>query len=140
MVVFFVPISDLVGNMYSTGAYGTVYKARDINNPSDYVALKKVRIPLNEDGVPVSILREISLIRQLDKFQHPNIVRFLDVCHGPRQGGETSFTLFLVFEYVERDLAKFIQITPKEELNSKVKVITIADDSVRDAFKSSCDF
>ncbi|CAG7728557.1 unnamed protein product [Allacma fusca] len=109
----------IIGN----GAYGTVYKARDINNPSDYVALKKVRIPLNEDGVPVSILREISLIRQLDKFQHPNIVRFLDVCHGPRHGGESNFTLFLVFEYVERDLAKFIQITPKDELTSKIKNI-----------------
>ena len=50
-------------------------KARDIRNEGSIVALKKVRLPLNEDGVPLSTLREISLLKQLEKFQHPNIVR-----------------------------------------------------------------
>jgi serine/threonine protein kinase len=59
--------------LFFSGAYGTVYKARDLNEPGKHVALKKVRIPLNEDGVPVSILREIALVRQLERFQHPKI-------------------------------------------------------------------
>jgi len=107
-----------------TGAYGTVYKARDLNDPSKYVALKKVRIPLNEDGVPVSILREISLVRQLERFQHPNVVRFLDICHGPREGlGGAMLTLFLVFEYVEMDLTKYISVAGVDELTfTKIKV------------------
>ena len=56
------------------GAYGTVYRARDRTNDS-IVALKKMRFTLTEDGVPMAILREISLLKQLEKFDHPNIVR-----------------------------------------------------------------
>lgn len=58
-----------------SGAYGTVYKARDRNNPGNFVALKKVRVALTEDGVPMSTLREIALLKQLDSYQHPNIVK-----------------------------------------------------------------
>jgi hypothetical protein len=39
------------------------------------VALKKVRVPLTEEGVPMSTLREISLLKQMEKYEHPNIVR-----------------------------------------------------------------
>jgi hypothetical protein len=57
------------------GAYGTVYKARDLSNNGHVVALKKVRVPLADDGVPMSTLREIALLRQLDQYEHPYIVR-----------------------------------------------------------------
>nr|CAD7403912.1 unnamed protein product [Timema poppensis] len=57
------------------GAYGTVYKAKDLSNNGMIVALKKVRVPLTDDGVPMSTLREISLLKQLDTYDHPNIVR-----------------------------------------------------------------
>ena len=56
------------------GAYGTVYRARD-RATDRIVALKKMRFSLTEDGVPMAILREISLLKQLEKFDHPNIVR-----------------------------------------------------------------
>lgn len=59
------------------GAYGTVYKARDLANSGQIVALKKIRVPLTEDGIPTSTVREIALLRQLDEsYQHPNIVRY----------------------------------------------------------------
>ena len=58
-----------------SGAYGTVYKARDTANEGQMVALKKVRVPLTEEGVPMSTLREISLLKQMEKYEHPNIVR-----------------------------------------------------------------
>lgn len=38
-----------------------------------------MRFSLTEDGVPMAILREISLLKQLEKFDHPNIVRYVDV-------------------------------------------------------------
>lgn len=57
------------------GAYGTVFKARDLSNNGHVVALKKVRVPLADDGVPMSTLREIALLRQLDQYEHPYIVR-----------------------------------------------------------------
>ena len=60
------------------GAYGTVYKGRDTKNPGSYVAIKEIKIPLQEEGIPMNALREIGLLKQLDKFNHPNIVRWVD--------------------------------------------------------------
>ena len=57
-----------------TGAYGTVYKARDLTN-GHIVALKKVRIQTGEDGMPMSTLREITLLKHLGNLEQPNIVR-----------------------------------------------------------------
>lgn len=59
------------------GAYGTVYKAKDLGN-GQVVALKKVRVPLTEDGLPTSTLREIATLKQLEKFEHPHIVSTLE--------------------------------------------------------------
>lgn len=60
---------SLIGN----GAYGTVYKAKDLTS-GQVVALKKVRVPLTEDGLPTSTLREIATLKQLERFEHPHIV------------------------------------------------------------------
>ena len=67
----YLPLTNL---SLCAGAYGTVYRARDKTTDS-IVALKKMRFTLTEDGVPMAILREISLLKQLEKFDHPNIVR-----------------------------------------------------------------
>lgn len=95
-----------------TGAYGTVYKARDLSNDGVIVALKKVRVPLTDDGVPMSTLREIALLKHLDKYEHPNIVRLLDICHGQRLERERQLVLYLVFEHVEQDLASYLERVP----------------------------
>ena len=59
----------------SLGAYGTVYRGRDLTDQGKLVALKKIRISLTEDGIPVNAVREIALLKNLDNFRHPNIVR-----------------------------------------------------------------
>jgi serine/threonine protein kinase len=96
-------------NAIGTGAYGTVYKAQDLKN-EEIVAMKKVRIALTEDGVPMSVLREISLLRHLGKYNHPNIVRRMDICHGPRYDRE--MVLYLVFEHVDQDLNSYLEKCP----------------------------
>lgn len=94
------------------GAYGMVYKARSSKSES-FVALKKVRIPLTEDGVPIPIIREIALLKQLENFAHPNIVRLLDICDGKRSPTDPKhFTLHLVFEHVEQDLSSYLKHCP----------------------------
>ncbi|XP_046471723.1 cyclin-dependent kinase 4 [Neodiprion pinetum] len=104
---------SLIGN----GAYGTVYKAKDPAS-GQVVALKKVRVPITDDGLPTSTLREIAALKQLDQFEHPHIVKLLDVCQGLSTEDERSetvnrgLTLWLVFEHVERDLASFMASCP----------------------------
>nr|CAD7600091.1 unnamed protein product [Timema genevievae] len=102
---------EFVGTGFN-GAYGTVYKAKDLSNNGMIVALKKVRVPLTDDGVPMSTLREISLLKQLDTYEHPNIVRLLDICHGQRLEREQQLVLFLVFEHVDQDLACYLERCP----------------------------
>lgn len=56
------------------GAYGKVYKARDLKN-GRFVALKRVRVQTEEEGMPLSTIREVAVLRQLESFEHPNVVR-----------------------------------------------------------------
>lgn len=79
------------------GTYGVVYKATDMDTGETY-ALKKVRLEHEEDGVPGTAIREISLLKEL---KHPNIVRLQDVVHNDNE-------LFLVFEYLNRDLKQYL--------------------------------
>ena len=53
------------------GTYGVVYKARDRRDDS-VVALKRIRLDQEEEGVPSTAIREISLLKEL---KHENIVR-----------------------------------------------------------------
>jgi cyclin-dependent kinase len=53
------------------GTYGVVYKAKN-RETGDIVALKKIRLEREDEGVPSTAIREISLLKEL---QHPNIVR-----------------------------------------------------------------
>ncbi len=53
------------------GTYGVVYKARDINT-NRVVALKKIRLEAEDEGVPSTAIREISLLKEL---KDDNVVR-----------------------------------------------------------------
>lgn len=79
------------------GTYGVVYKAQD-RLSGDIVALKRIRLDNEDEGVPCTAVREISLLKEL---RHPNIVRLHDVLHRDKK-------LTLVFEYADTDLKKFI--------------------------------
>eukprot|EP01013_Petalomonas_cantuscygni_P016982 TRINITY_DN34074_c0_g1_i1.p1 TRINITY_DN34074_c0_g1~~TRINITY_DN34074_c0_g1_i1.p1 ORF type:complete len:325 (-),score=57.87 TRINITY_DN34074_c0_g1_i1:181-1155(-) len=81
------------------GTYGEVYMARRVAN-DDIVAIKHIPLESEEEGIPSTAIREISLLREL---HHPNIVRLLDVYHTERPR-----RLSLVFEYCNEDLKHFI--------------------------------
>ncbi|CAH9087054.1 unnamed protein product [Cuscuta europaea] len=86
------------------GTYGKVYRARE-RATGRIVALKKTRLPEDEEGVPPTTLREISLLRMLSRDRH--IVKLIDVKQGQNKEGKT--VLYLVFEYMDMDLKKFIR-------------------------------
>ena len=73
------------------GTYGVVYKAVDTTTDT-VVALKT--IPLDDEGIPSTAIREISLLKELN---HPNVVSLFDVVHSERK-------LTLVFEHLDEDL------------------------------------
>lgn len=47
-----------------SGTYGVVYKALD-RKSGQFVAIKKMIVQLEHEGVPSTTLREISLLREL---------------------------------------------------------------------------
>ncbi|CAH8370968.1 unnamed protein product [Eruca vesicaria subsp. sativa] len=86
------------------GTYGKVYRARE-KATGKIVALKKTRLHEDEEGVPSTTLREISILRMLAR--DPHIVRLMDVKQGLSKDGKT--VLYLVFEYLDTDVKKYIR-------------------------------
>ncbi|KAF8882243.1 kinase-like domain-containing protein [Infundibulicybe gibba] len=82
----------------TTGTYGVVYKARDVGT-NQIVALKKIRLEAEDEGVPSTAIREISLLKEL---KNENIVRLLDIVHADQK-------LYLVFEFLDVDLKRYIE-------------------------------
>nr|XP_019815232.1 PREDICTED: cyclin-dependent kinase 6 isoform X1 [Bos indicus]XP_019815233.1 PREDICTED: cyclin-dependent kinase 6 isoform X1 [Bos indicus] len=93
------------------GAYGKVFKARDLKNGGRFVALKRVRVQTGEEGMPLSTIREVAVLRHLETFEHPNVVRLFDVCTVSRTDRETKLTL--VFEHVDQDLTTYLDKVPE---------------------------
>lgn len=82
------------------------------------VALKRVRLENERDGFPITAIREIKILRQLD---HRNVVKLINIVTDKRKAvkrgdpgtssgidfiGMQSFigAFYLVFEYVDHDL------------------------------------
>jgi serine/threonine protein kinase len=82
------------------GTYGVVYKAKS-KVTGRIVALKKIRLEAEDEGVPSTAIREISLLKEV---QHPNIVSLLDVLHNDSK-------LYLVFEFLDLDLKRYMDST-----------------------------
>ncbi|EFC45271.1 predicted protein [Naegleria gruberi] len=79
------------------GTYGVVFKAIDLTN-NNVVAVKRIRLEKEDEGVPSTTLREIALLKHIC---HPCVVRLFEVIHENNQ-------LNLVFEFVDSDLKVFI--------------------------------
>jgi len=80
------------------GTYGVVYKCKH-RRTGAFSALKKIRIENEDEGIPPTALREISILKELSR--HPNIVGLQDVI---MQEGK----LYLVFDFLSMDLKKYI--------------------------------
>ncbi|KAL2673960.1 Cell division control protein 2 [[Neocosmospora] mangrovei] len=85
------------------GTYGVVYKARDLAHNGRLVALKKIRLETEDEGVPSTAIREISVLREMN---HPNVVSLLNIVHAD------SHKLYLVLEFLDLDLKKYMDSLP----------------------------
>ncbi|CAL4963668.1 unnamed protein product [Urochloa decumbens] len=83
-------------NKIGSGTYSNVYRARDTVS-GRIVALKKVRFDNLEPESVKFMAREILILRRLD---HPNVIKLEGLVTS-----RMSCSLYLVFEYMEHDLA-----------------------------------
>ncbi|MCP9261636.1 Cyclin-dependent kinase 1 [Dirofilaria immitis] len=90
------------------GTYGVVYKGID-KRSGKMVAMKKIRLENEDEGVPATAIREISLLRELT---HPNIVALEETVLEENR-------LYLIFEFLHMDLKKYIDTVPDSELMDK---------------------
>jgi serine/threonine protein kinase len=79
------------------GTYGVVYKARN-RETGQFIALKKIRLENEDEGIPSTAIREISILKEM---VHPTIVSLLDVVNYDNK-------LYLVFEFLDQDLKKYM--------------------------------
>ncbi|KAF7625926.1 hypothetical protein Mgra_00009896 [Meloidogyne graminicola] len=80
------------------GSYATVWKSENRIDGS-IVALKEIKLQ-EQEGLPFTAIREISLLRAL---KHANIVRLHQIII------QQPKALILVFEYMKTDLAKYLE-------------------------------
>lgn len=86
------------------GTFGQVYKAKD-QEKGTYVALKRVRLENERDGFPITAVREIKILRQLN---HKNIVNLIEIVTDKTNALEFRIdkgSFYLVFEYMDHDLS-----------------------------------
>jgi len=80
------------------GTYGNVFKGK-CTSTGRPVALKKMKLDSEEEGVPSTAIREIALLKELS---HANVVELLDVFCSTKK-------MILVFEFLENDLKKYMR-------------------------------
>lgn len=99
---------DILLNVFLTNfinILGTVFKAMD-KLTNEIVALKKVRLEHEREGFPITAIREIKILRQLN---HKNIINMTEIItdkdepdNKTEKTEKSSF--YLVFEYMNHDL------------------------------------
>lgn len=97
------------------GTYGIVYKALDKENVHGVVAIKKIRLENEDEGMPSTAMREIAILKELN---HKNIVQLFDVVYVPAEK-----KLSLIFEYIEYDMKKFMKSLTGGLSEEQVKIL-----------------
>ncbi|XP_053374468.1 cyclin-dependent kinase 13-like [Mercenaria mercenaria] len=97
-------IMEIIGE----GTYGQVYKAKD-SLTGELVALKKVRLENEKEGFPITAVREIKILRQLN---HSSIVNLKEIVTDKQDAVDfrkDRGAFYLVFEYMDHDLMGILE-------------------------------
>ena len=79
------------------GTYGEVYEAIDTTN-NRRVAMKRLRIDNKDEGIPITALREMCILKHL---HHENVVELYEIIQDVDK-------IILIFEYADMDLKMYI--------------------------------
>lgn len=93
-------------NKLGEGTFGEVYRGVH-NDTQTVVALKEILLHNKQDGMPMTALREIRILKSLE---HSNVLELLDMAvkHGSRSLRERS-TFYIITPYMDHDLAGLLQ-------------------------------
>ncbi|RMZ86151.1 hypothetical protein DV737_g202, partial [Chaetothyriales sp. CBS 132003] len=87
------------------GTFGEVSKARS-KSTGQVVALKKILMHNEKDGFPITALREIKLLKQLD---HVNILKLTEMAVERPKNASKRTSMFMVTPYMDHDLAGLLE-------------------------------
>lgn len=87
------------------GTFGEVSKARS-KKTGQVVALKKILMHNEKDGFPITALREIKLLKQLD---HVNILKLEEMAVERPKNASKKPSMFMVTPYMDHDLSGLFQ-------------------------------
>lgn len=87
------------------GTFGEVSKARS-KKSSQVVALKKILMHNEKDGFPITALREIKLLKQLN---HPNILKLEEMAVERTKDARKKPSMFMVTPYMDHDLSGLLE-------------------------------
>lgn len=100
------------GKKIGEGTYGEVYEAID-KTKNITVALKKMRIDNKEEGIPITALREMCILKHI---KHENIVELYDII-------QDIDKIYLIFEFVDMDLKGYLD---KNKGISDINIIKVS--------------
>ena len=83
------------------GTYGVVYEAKQ-KHTEQIVAIKEIKIEHCDDGIPSTAIREIAVLQELRGT--PYVVNLIEIIHGQKNN-----RLFLIFEYFNLDMKKYLE-------------------------------
>lgn len=87
------------------GTFGQVSKARS-KKTGQIVALKKILMHNEKDGFPITALREIKLLKQLD---HVNVLKLEEMAVERSKNPTKKASMFMVTPYMDHDLSGLLQ-------------------------------
>ncbi|KAF8306766.1 Pkinase-domain-containing protein [Clavulina sp. PMI_390] len=91
-------------NKLGEGTFGEVHKARQ-KATGQLVALKRIIMKNETEGMPITALREIRILKEL---KHPSVISLVTMIV-QRQRGATESSIYMVFPYMDHDLAGLLE-------------------------------
>ncbi|GMR31138.1 hypothetical protein PMAYCL1PPCAC_01333 [Pristionchus mayeri] len=110
-------------NVIGKGAYGVVYTVTHLPTGRKF-AMKKMEMRVSEEGVPQSVIREISSLAVLGKKNHENINTLHEsLCSVSNNG--TTLAIYMVMDKCDWDLYTFLRDIPRDMPDMQCRVIAM---------------